>query len=1054
MAIPSPPLPWPPRRATGRSAALALLLAAPAAAQVQDVLDEDVGLSWRVQLASSVPAAEFGAGVAAGGGRVFELGRRALGDGLAAEDPTVVRGRDAETGALLWESLRLGPGGADSEPEALFATPDGSRVLAVQDETAVTPSLFVPDDDLVALVAWDGASGAELWSASEAAPAGLSGLVQDAVASPAADHVAVAVSHTAVGARRASLIVFDAVAGTHRWTANHEDPAAFDLRAADAALDAAAGRAYLSVWVQDTSFVAHARVFAFDLASGAFLWSDTYSSPSDHVSPADLAADPVSGRLFLLTAANAVDPLVAYDGATGARLWTAAPNAGGTGLLVAAPDGSRLAHAALVPSGQGSTTDLAVRFLDPASGAVLAAGILDPGPDVSPALVEGGAFTAGGLLALPLRGSTSGPAGSVLDLRAAAFDVTTAAPVWTLTGPGDFLTGSGSVGIALTGTAQGERVFTAETRSTPVQPELRVVAAAADSGALQWEAAEQASTPYARDGVFDAVLAADGARAWCSGEAPLPGDDTPWGFARAFEPGDGAVLWQTPLDGVPLAGPARLLLAPDESRLFVLSDSGARTAAALDASSGAVLWEEKESWWGFLRSRGCLSPDGSRLYRPGWEVQFDPVTFANSDAAAVLAVDAATGAELWRSSWQSSPGVEARGWHVAASPDGTRLYLAGSTDSPSGSSDDLLAQAYDAASGALLWTTTFDFGSLLGGTPGPDDGRAVAVDPLGQRVYVSGTLSSTLGGIQRFLGTVALDAANGVVLWFDPQLAPGSDGAPAGVASFLSADGTRLHVASGQHVGSGQPGLHAVQLDTAGGSRLWETYLPTVGHFTLNELAPAPGGGALAVTGLEMPGLVGGVVVDDQLTVLLDAASGVPLWTARRFGDTSGVDEACGVATGEGFVLVAGAAHTSTGGDDGFLERLDGAALTAGPHELSVAAGGSQELRLAAPPAAGELYLVLGSTAGTEPGLVLDGELLPLNLDAYTALTLDAPNSATHQATLGVLDPAGAGAAAVVLPPGLSPALAGLELHHAFVAVDTSPAVSFTSNAVGLVLAP
>jgi hypothetical protein len=159
--------------------------------------------------------------------------------------------------------------------------------------------------------------------------------------------------------------------------------------------------------------------------------------------------------------------------------------------------------------------------------------------------------------------------------------------------------------------------------------------------------------------------------------------------------------------------------------------------------------------------------------------------------------------------------------------------------------------------------------------------------------------------------------------------------------------------------------------------------------------------------------------------------------------------------------------------DDGTLwlaglsnQYLEGLAQSAGlcgsdalvglPTELSVGAGGTQAWSLDAGVAqAGRYYAVLGSASGTEPGIDLDGELLPLAVDAYTDFTLTNANQGPLQQSFGLLDGAGTASAAFVLPAGGDPGLVGLELHHAFPVLDlVGGSVTFASNAVPLRFVP
>jgi hypothetical protein len=159
--------------------------------------------------------------------------------------------------------------------------------------------------------------------------------------------------------------------------------------------------------------------------------------------------------------------------------------------------------------------------------------------------------------------------------------------------------------------------------------------------------------------------------------------------------------------------------------------------------------------------------------------------------------------------------------------------------------------------------------------------------------------------------------------------------------------------------------------------------------------------------------------------------------------------------------LVVGANGYNAPGkaDSGAAYMISGTALSLASmeHKLSLAAGGAQELALSAPGTrAGDLYLVLGSASGTKPGTPIGGLPLPLNYDPYTRVSAALANAPPFVAFVGFLDAAGEATARFELPPGIDPALAGLTLDHAFVAIDSLsfPAIAFVSNAVPVTLVP
>ena len=113
--------------------------------------------------------------------------------------------------------------------------------------------------------------------------------------------------------------------------------------------------------------------------------------------------------------------------------------------------------------------------------------------------------------------------------------------------------------------------------------------------------------------------------------------------------------------------------------------------------------------------------------------------------------------------------------------------------------------------------------------------------------------------------------------------------------------------------------------------------------------------------------------------------------------------------------------------------------MVADTAEISLAAGGTQGWSLlGGAKRAGDLYLVLGTLTGTSPGLPLGAVTIPLNLDPWFNFTLSKPGQPPLSGTLGFLDSEGAGNAAITLPAGTDPALAGLLLHHSLVTIDAA----------------
>lgn len=121
--------------------------------------------------------------------------------------------------------------------------------------------------------------------------------------------------------------------------------------------------------------------------------------------------------------------------------------------------------------------------------------------------------------------------------------------------------------------------------------------------------------------------------------------------------------------------------------------------------------------------------------------------------------------------------------------------------------------------------------------------------------------------------------------------------------------------------------------------------------------------------------------------------------------------------------------------------------------QLSLATGGTQNLVLdAGLDHAGEIFWMLGSLSGTLPGFRVNGFVVPLNHDSYTTYTLVHLNAGPLLPSVGILDGQGQAGAALTIPAGTGPGLAGVTVNHAYVLL--TPNLEFASNSASLTLIP
>lgn len=130
------------------------------------------------------------------------------------------------------------------------------------------------------------------------------------------------------------------------------------------------------------------------------------------------------------------------------------------------------------------------------------------------------------------------------------------------------------------------------------------------------------------------------------------------------------------------------------------------------------------------------------------------------------------------------------------------------------------------------------------------------------------------------------------------------------------------------------------------------------------------------------------------------------------------------------------------------------AALSADIQVIDASVGGTQHLTLDAGPArAGEIYVLVGTLSGTQPGTPYGTVVAPINVDNYTLTLLTNPSVQALFGSIGVLDGQGRGTAQVPVPPGFKVG-GGVTAHHAFITLPLTKPVDFVSNAVALFVLP
>jgi DNA-binding beta-propeller fold protein YncE len=199
----------------------------------------------------------------------------------------------------------------------------------------------------------------------------------------------------------------------------------------------------------------------------------------------------------------------------------------------------------------------------------------------------------------------------------------------------------------------------------------------------------------------------------------------------------------------------------------------------------------------------AVSPDGQTVFVTGF--------FGDDDT---IAYNAATGAQLWISHFNVKTGLN-QAKSLVVSHDGKAVNVTGYVPAAKGSGNDYLTEAYNAATGALLWQSRY-----AGAASGNDQGRAVAISPDDSTVYVTGRSMGASTGYDD--ATIAYTAATGAARWTKRYAgAPGgydSDD-PAGVV--ISPDGGTVYVTGTSETETTEVDFATLAYSAATGAQKW-----------------------------------------------------------------------------------------------------------------------------------------------------------------------------------------------------------------------------------------
>jgi outer membrane protein assembly factor BamB len=258
----------------------------------------------------------------------------------------------------------------------------------------------------------------------------------------------------------------------------------------------------------------------------------------------------------------------------------------------------------------------------------------------------------------------------------------------------------------------------------------------------------------------------------------------------AFDAKTGKRLWASRYAGSGLdpVNAQSLAANPDGTAVYVTGLSTGPSSydygtVAYDARTGKRVWTRLYDGPAHASDGATFilaSPDGSTVYVTGesaaQNLLFDYATVAYS---------ASSGRRVWVKRYNGPGNRDDIPWHLAASPDGSTVYVTGESVGAAGGFD-YATLAYSSRTGGRRWEARF-----AGPENGDDEARSVAVSADGRTVYVTGSaVFGTRDAPRIDYGTVAYRAATGSSVWVGDYNGPANDhDAPTALAANPAASG-------------------------------------------------------------------------------------------------------------------------------------------------------------------------------------------------------------------------------------------------------------------------
>jgi hypothetical protein len=271
----------------------------------------------------------YALGVSPGGSRLFVTGPTS---GATSSTDYGTEAYSASNGAHLWGMRYNGPGNSGDDSRAIAVSPDGSRVFVTGNSRGSTSG------NDYATVAYDAATGAQLWVARYDGPGSGADFAYAIAVAPGGAIVFVTGYSTGVSTGADyTTIAYQASTGAELWVARYNGAGNRFDEAFAVKVSPDASRVFVTGYTTTSNMTTDYGTVAYDAATGAQLWGVGYNGTANlYDIPYAIAVSPGGSTLFVTghstgSGTHEDATTVAYDASTGAQIWVKSYNGPGDG---------------------------------------------------------------------------------------------------------------------------------------------------------------------------------------------------------------------------------------------------------------------------------------------------------------------------------------------------------------------------------------------------------------------------------------------------------------------------------------------------------------------------------------------------------------------------------------------------------------------------------------------------------------------------------------------------------------------------------------------------